>query len=623
MTFSAGQTTTPFAECRERSAGELAHDPRGFIAFAGIVGGALLVAALWHIVSVGDAIVWRERAQDTADAAAFQNAVLQARGMNAIVVLNLIMALVMSLLIIWRMIELFLAALLVGSGILCATTGFGCALMGLVARAEIWFVQKDPQFSRAIARVCAGVNVLEKVVATAAPAFAAVQASTDPREDYGGTVFAVSPSLVSPEFMSLPYPRDRRSLVNRVFRHNVDYHFGRCFRGMRGGGNAGAAATNPPARRPPAMATSRVYSPDRSQARKITDQIWHTASQERMGVLVSLPVMQDRIGALCAQAGNYFDEALISATAGGDLSFLTGALGKISSLKGMLFAAAPSLFCMPPEDGVQSLGSLMQDSIKNEVKDRCSWAEAHYRAASPEERTKWPLSQFYVKPEDRPMPGLLFGPKESELPIDPQSGFNREKCRVETQKEQEAAVRKAEDSRKALNEVLECVKPAKVWELATNGNLFMQSFSFVHRDANSERADRLLDVGDRQETGNVVPIETPWIRAQAEMYFDCRDTWVGCDSTAMWQVRWRARLRRIQPLNRMVSDALALTLATGISHGLQRFFGDRAYDTGHRLGTDAKFGNVSNYPRDVAQAAGYWLFDELIGMDGTNSKTIH
>ncbi|HEX2673594.1 MAG TPA: hypothetical protein VHM25_22100, partial [Polyangiaceae bacterium] len=60
----------------------LTQDSRGAILIVGIVFGVLLVGALWHIAGIGDAIAWRERAQDAADAGAFENAVWNARGMN-------------------------------------------------------------------------------------------------------------------------------------------------------------------------------------------------------------------------------------------------------------------------------------------------------------------------------------------------------------------------------------------------------------------------------------------------------------------------------------------------------------------------------------------------------------
>lgn len=65
-------------------------DERGMILIIALPMTALLVGALFYVVSVGDAVLHRERLQDAADATAFESAVLHARAMNAEVALNLL-----------------------------------------------------------------------------------------------------------------------------------------------------------------------------------------------------------------------------------------------------------------------------------------------------------------------------------------------------------------------------------------------------------------------------------------------------------------------------------------------------------------------------------------------------
>jgi len=57
---------------------------------------ACMAGALWYVIGIGDAIVYRERLQEGADAVAFSAATLDARGMNLIVLLNLLMACVLG-----------------------------------------------------------------------------------------------------------------------------------------------------------------------------------------------------------------------------------------------------------------------------------------------------------------------------------------------------------------------------------------------------------------------------------------------------------------------------------------------------------------------------------------------
>ncbi|HSO32498.1 MAG TPA: hypothetical protein VLT33_08280, partial [Labilithrix sp.] len=71
-------------------------DERGAIMVMGIFMCSCLVGALWYLAGIGDAILYRERMQEAADAIAFSDAALHARGMNLIVLVNLIMAVILS-----------------------------------------------------------------------------------------------------------------------------------------------------------------------------------------------------------------------------------------------------------------------------------------------------------------------------------------------------------------------------------------------------------------------------------------------------------------------------------------------------------------------------------------------
>jgi len=77
----------------------LVTDDRGAIMVMGIFMCVFLVGALWYIAGVGEALVFRERMQEASDAVAFSTAVLEARGMNILVMLNLLMAAILMLLV--------------------------------------------------------------------------------------------------------------------------------------------------------------------------------------------------------------------------------------------------------------------------------------------------------------------------------------------------------------------------------------------------------------------------------------------------------------------------------------------------------------------------------------------
>ncbi len=80
-----------------------------------------LVGALWYIAGIGDAIIFRERLQEASDAVAFSTAVLEARGMNILVLMNLLMAAILSLLVAINIV----IAVTVAFSILMAAIGAG------------------------------------------------------------------------------------------------------------------------------------------------------------------------------------------------------------------------------------------------------------------------------------------------------------------------------------------------------------------------------------------------------------------------------------------------------------------------------------------------------------------
>src|SRR5688500_6267245 len=95
-------------------------DERGAILVLGIMVGAFLVGALFYLVGVGHAVIWREAVQAAADATAYEATAWNARGMNVVVAINIFMAIVMGILIAWRLALLFVTILVAVSAIACA-----------------------------------------------------------------------------------------------------------------------------------------------------------------------------------------------------------------------------------------------------------------------------------------------------------------------------------------------------------------------------------------------------------------------------------------------------------------------------------------------------------------------
>ncbi|HKE17979.1 MAG TPA: hypothetical protein VKB80_24050 [Kofleriaceae bacterium] len=83
--MSTGMNSSPGAS----SAPSLRRDERGAVLLVGIFAAALLFGAAFFVLGVGDSISHRETMQDAADTGAYTTAVLNARAMNLVVLLNL------------------------------------------------------------------------------------------------------------------------------------------------------------------------------------------------------------------------------------------------------------------------------------------------------------------------------------------------------------------------------------------------------------------------------------------------------------------------------------------------------------------------------------------------------
>src|SRR4051794_21650715 len=84
---------------------ELVAREDGAILMLGVVFAVFAAGMLYYVVGLGESIWYRERLQDAADAAAFGGAVVHARGMNLLALINMIMAALLSILVTLKLIE--------------------------------------------------------------------------------------------------------------------------------------------------------------------------------------------------------------------------------------------------------------------------------------------------------------------------------------------------------------------------------------------------------------------------------------------------------------------------------------------------------------------------------------
>ncbi len=79
-------------------------DSNGAIMVMGVFMAVFMVGLLYYLVGLGDAIWYRERMQDAADAAAYSSAAMHARGMNILALINIVMAAILAVLITLKLV---------------------------------------------------------------------------------------------------------------------------------------------------------------------------------------------------------------------------------------------------------------------------------------------------------------------------------------------------------------------------------------------------------------------------------------------------------------------------------------------------------------------------------------
>jgi hypothetical protein len=190
---------------REGHCCNLLTDRRGAILVPAVVMGAVLVGALFYVAAVGDAIIFRTQLQDAADATAWKSAVWHARGMNALVVLNVVMSVALGVFALLRIVEVVL--------LICSLIPFVQAVAFPAFRTLAMNV--EPKFFKFINTALKITHGLEGGVSAVVPWVAFGDAKGTPTS--ADTIWPVSLSLLPP----VPSPRARRGAANEAPRPRI------------------------------------------------------------------------------------------------------------------------------------------------------------------------------------------------------------------------------------------------------------------------------------------------------------------------------------------------------------------------------------------------------------------
>lgn len=163
-------------------------DTSGAIMVIALFMAMIAVGALYYMAGLGDAILAQERMQDAADAAAFSSAVVHARGMNVLALINIMMASLLAILVLLSMLSsLFKVAVV----ILAAVSWFVPPAAGWIPTANKvskGFSKAEEKAKGPVQETVKALHKLQGPLSKAIPMLASVNAASLSTNTYGEVV---------------------------------------------------------------------------------------------------------------------------------------------------------------------------------------------------------------------------------------------------------------------------------------------------------------------------------------------------------------------------------------------------------------------------------------------------
>lgn len=402
----------------------LRSDQSGAMMVIGVFMAAFLVGSLWYIIGIGDAILYRERMQDGADAVAFAAAVYHARGMNIIAMINIIMAAILAVLVAFKLVQLMNT---IAMAVSCALswTGLGAAICSFTTGLAP-FINK-------------AVQIAEKLVNTTLPVLSKTQVGVA---------------------IAMPWVAQGKA--------------------------AHIAATQ--------------YTEPSQGGGFISVSLVPFVPKERYG----LPVQEEPFSKLCKRAGEFV----------GDLVFSPfGQFGGwVSGVVGGIVGTFPGYFC--GESGGWGSGDIASGVSQAAI-------DAFAKKACEEKKDKLSGAQ--------------------------KAFFDMDECIKDAKKDVEEDLKKQKGSSSGIDSNGKTSK--QVYWGAKNGNGYFQIWSvLVGNDEWPKKAEKGVQIAAWNKSMTMP--DAPWGKvafSQAEYYYDDAGSWDDLKEDAMWNMFWRARLRRVRP----------------------------------------------------------------------------
>ncbi len=482
-------------------------DERGAVMVIGLFMATFLIGASWFVFGMARTLVFRERVQEAADAAAFSSAAIHAKGMNLIAAINLLF---FALTALWMLLRTFEHAMyLLQTTVTFNSTnchGFGCEVKTCaVSPLSAAMTAADLGGPAAACRVAHGLqstrdvnknarqtigdrmweifpklSKVQDVTARLAPA-AGTAASLALGVKYQHFTIAFSTSLLPGEDLArlaskMETESDKKKPAKPAKPATVDQ----------------TPLQRPAKLGPPSPPTDDGDIDQQDEKAKITAEEKAANKDAAVAKPLGLPVVSKKFGSLCGRAAKV-------------------SLNKFRSVLGAIPGLGTLLDLPVIKQAIDGAVNLSTSYLQSEFCSDSDWA-GHGK------NTKL----FRLRG-----PKLMLGHAE-------------------------------------------------------NGNDLMQIWAFTHGELTDKDHPRVA-MGAR---AHAKPTKTSnWYVAQAEFYFDCDAKWSAAkcngDDNAMFNMKWRARLRRVRPpqlgaeLGRYLRDAL---FSGPVKEALQKGLGLGAYE---------------------------------------------
>jgi hypothetical protein len=179
----------------------LRDDERGAVMVIGLFMAMFLIGAMWTVVGLGDAIVFRDRAQEAVDHMAYTSATVHARGMNFVCALNLVMLAIVAVWLVMDAVDKILNLLRWTGAALCPdpyTAAVGCPIEAFAEPAYESFHQTHEAYKKGMQPVLTALSWTQSATAMLAP-YGGAAAAVGVGEEYKmpGVAFSIA---MLPEF---------------------------------------------------------------------------------------------------------------------------------------------------------------------------------------------------------------------------------------------------------------------------------------------------------------------------------------------------------------------------------------------------------------------------------------